>query len=63
MSNNMGGEVKSDLAIARAAALAEITEITGSLDIPDDAIYRFGPHKAKVSLDYIDTLAGRPTAS
>ena len=60
MSNNMGGEVKSDLAIARAATLAEITEITGSLDIPDDAIYRFGPHKAKVSLDYIDTLAGRP---
>ena len=60
MRNNMGGEVRSDLAIARAATLAEITEITGSLDIPDDAIYRFGPHKAKVSLDYIDTLAGRP---
>ncbi len=60
MSNNMGSEVKSDLEIARAASLAEITEITGSLDIPDDAVYRFGPHKAKVSLDYIDTLSDRP---
>ena len=60
MSNNMGSEVKSDLEIARAATLTEISEITGSLDIPDDAIYRFGPHKAKVSLDYIDTLAGKP---
>ena len=60
MSNNMGGEVKSDLEIARAATLTEISDITGSLDIPDDAVYRFGPHKAKVSLDYIDTLAGKP---
>ena len=59
MSNNMGSEVKSDLEIARAATLTEISEITGSLDIPDDAVYRFGPHKAKVSLDYIDTLAGK----
>ena len=38
MSNNMGNEVKSDLEIARAATLAEITDITGSLDIPDDAV-------------------------
>ncbi|MDE0173634.1 MAG: formate--tetrahydrofolate ligase [Defluviicoccus sp.] len=60
MSNNMGSEVKSDLEIARAATLADITDITGSLDIPDETVYRFGPHKAKVSLDYIDTLAGKP---
>ena len=60
MSNNMGSEVKSDLEIARAATLADIADITGSLDIPDDAVYRFGRHKAKVSLDYIDTLAGKP---
>ena len=60
MSNNMGVEVKSDLEIARAATLTEISQITGSLDIPDDAVFRFGPHKAKVSLDYIDTLAGKP---
>ncbi len=54
------GEVKSDLEIARAARLSDITEITGGLGIPDDAVYRYGPHKAKISLDYIDTLAGRP---
>ena len=54
------GEVKSDLEIARAATLSGISEITGSLGIPDDAVYRYGPHKAKISLDYIDTLADKP---
>ena len=54
------GEVKSDLEIARAATLSEISEITRSVGIPDDAVYRYGPHKAKISLAYIDTLAERP---
>ncbi len=54
------GEVKSDLDIARAARLSDIAEIAAALGIPDDAVYRYGPHKAKISLDYIETLAGRP---
>ena len=54
------GAARSDIEIARAARLRDITEISGALGIPEEAVYRFGPHKAKIALDYIDTLAGRP---
>ena len=54
------GGMRSDLEIARAAALRDIAEIAGRVGIPDEAVHRYGRHKAKIALDYVDTLAGRP---
>ena len=54
------GGMRSDLEIARAAALRDIAEIAGRVGIPDEAVHRYGRHKAKIALDYVDTLAKRP---
>ncbi len=37
-----------------------ITEIAARLGIPDDALDAYGRHKAKISLEYIDSLKDRP---
>ena len=50
----------SDIEIAQKAKMKPIGEIAGKLGIPDTAIEPFGRTKAKVSLEYIDTLAGKP---
>lgn len=48
-----------DLAIARAARLRPIHEIAAKLGIPDEAVEPYGRTKAKIGLDYIDTLQSR----
>jgi formate--tetrahydrofolate ligase len=52
--------VSPDIDIARAARLNPIQEIAASLGIPPEAVYRYGPHKAKVSLDFATQAATRP---
>jgi formate--tetrahydrofolate ligase len=52
--------VPSDIDIAQAAKVKPIGEIAKKLGIPDDALSPFGHYKAKVSLDYIDSLKGKP---
>jgi len=52
--------VPSDIDIAQAATIKRIGEIAKKLGIPDDALSPFGHYKAKVSLDYIDSLKGKP---
>ncbi|HRX35970.1 MAG TPA: formate--tetrahydrofolate ligase [Aestuariivirga sp.] len=52
--------VKSDIEIAREAKMKPIMEIGGELGIPDKELIPFGHTKAKVSLDYIDSLASKP---
>ena len=47
---------KSDIEIARDATMAPIEEIGAKLDIPGDALFRFGPYKAKISDDLIRSL-------
>ena len=49
-----------DLEIARAAKLRPILEIAAKLGIPDQAVEPYGHHKAKIGLDFIDSLEGRP---
>ncbi|MBI3514244.1 MAG: formate--tetrahydrofolate ligase [Proteobacteria bacterium] len=51
----------SDIEIARSAKMQPIEQIGAGLDIPADAIYRYGPHKAKLSFDFIRTLDRRPS--
>ncbi|MDX1423702.1 MAG: formate--tetrahydrofolate ligase [Kiloniellales bacterium] len=51
---------KSDIEIARSADMRPIQEIAGKLEIPADAISPYGHYKAKVTLDYLDSLSDRP---
>lgn len=46
----------SDIDIAREATVKPITEIGAKLNIPADALRQYGPDKAKVSFDYIDSI-------
>jgi formate--tetrahydrofolate ligase len=50
----------SDIAIARATALQPIERIAGSLGIPAEAVYRYGPHKAKIALAFAAQTAAKP---
>jgi len=50
----------SDIDIARAATAKPIEEIAEKIDIPATALTRYGNDKAKISLDYIDSLKNRP---
>ena len=51
---------KSDIEIARVANMLPIAEVGAKLGIPGEALIQYGPHKGKVSFDFIDDLAGRP---
>jgi formate--tetrahydrofolate ligase len=44
---------KSDIEIARAARLKPIAEIAASLGIPDEAVFRYGPTKAKLAAGFV----------
>jgi formate--tetrahydrofolate ligase len=50
----------SDIEIARAARLKPIEEVAAKLDIPTDAIYRYGPYKAKLAADFVAAARARP---
>ena len=52
--------VPSDIEIAQKSKMKRIGEIAKTLGIPDEAISPFGHHKAKISLDYINTLKNKP---
>ncbi len=51
---------KSDIEIARESTMKPIHEIGTKVDIPADALLNYGPHKAKVSLEFIRGLEDRP---
>ena len=53
--------MSSDIEIARKAKLKPITEIASKLDIDADAVFAYGPNKAKISLDYINKIKGNKT--
>ncbi len=46
----------SDIDIAQAAVLEPISKIAERLDLPYEAIDPYGHYKAKISLDYLDSL-------
>jgi formate--tetrahydrofolate ligase len=52
---------KSDIEISQAAKMRPIIEVAAEkLDIPPEAVLPYGHYKAKISLDYIASLANRP---
>ncbi len=51
---------KSDIEIAREAKMQPIAEIGAKLNIPQDDLLQYGPDKAKISFDYINSLQDKP---
>ena len=49
----------SDIEIAQKATMQRITPLAQKLGIPEDALEPYGHYKAKVSLQYLDSLATR----
>ncbi len=52
--------MKSDIEIAQAAHPRPIHEIAAKLGIPDHALEPYGRTKAKVSLEFVESLKSRP---
>ena len=52
--------VMSDIEIAREATTEPIADIGAKLGIPGDALLQYGPDKAKISFDYINSLRDKP---
>jgi formate--tetrahydrofolate ligase len=49
----------SDIEIAQAAKMQRITKVAEKLGIPEDQLVPYGHYKAKVSLEYVDSLANK----
>ena len=49
----------SDIEIAQKAKMLRVTKIAEKLGIPEDQLEPYGHYKAKISLDYVDSLAGK----
>src|SRR3954464_7002911 len=47
----------SDIDIAQAATMQRITKVAEKLGIPEEHLVPYGHYKAKVSLEYVDSLA------
>ena len=48
--------MKSDIDIARAAKLDSIIDVAKRIGINQESVFNYGHHKAKISLDFIDSL-------
>ncbi|MEK9677767.1 MAG: formate--tetrahydrofolate ligase [Rhodospirillaceae bacterium] len=53
-------KVGRDLEIARAAKPKPITDIAAKLEIPAKHVFNYGPHKAKINLEYLSKLPEKP---
>ena len=49
----------SDIDIAQKATMKKIQDVAAGLGIPEDALEPYGRYKAKVSLNYVDSLKDR----
>ena len=52
--------MRSDIEIAQSATLKPIAEIAARLGIPVASVENYGHYKAKIALDYIDSLKDKP---
>lgn len=50
----------SDIEIAQAATMQRIVKVAEKLGIPEEQLEPYGHYKAKVSLDYVNSLRDRP---
>ena len=52
--------MKSDIEIARAAKLNSIIDVAKKIGINQESVFNYGHHKAKISLDFIESLKSKP---
>jgi len=52
--------MKPDIEIARSARLLSVNQLAENLGIHSEAVFNYGHHKAKISLDFIKTLEQKP---
>jgi formate--tetrahydrofolate ligase len=52
--------VKSDIEIARAAKLDSIIDVAKRIGINQESVFNYGHHKAKISLEFINSLKSKP---
>ena len=52
--------MKSDIEIARASSMKPIVEIASKIGIPQESVLNYGNYKAKISLDFINSLEQKP---
>ena len=52
--------VRSDIEIARDAKMKPIADVAAKIGIPADQLLSYGPHKAKISFEFIERMQGRP---
>jgi formate--tetrahydrofolate ligase len=50
----------SDIEIAQQAKMKRVVEVAAKLGIPEQHLEPYGHYKAKVSLEYVDSLKGKP---
>ena len=48
----------SDIEIAREAKMKPIVDVAGKVGVPADALLNYGPYKAKLSWDFINSVQG-----
>jgi formate--tetrahydrofolate ligase len=48
--------MKTDIEIAQAAKLEKISTIAKKINIPEDSLEPYGHYKAKISLDFLNSL-------
>ena len=48
--------MKTDIEIAQSAHLEKIADIASKLDIPEESLEPYGHYKAKISLDYLNSI-------
>ncbi|MDX2287687.1 MAG: formate--tetrahydrofolate ligase [Hyphomicrobiaceae bacterium] len=48
--------VKSDIEIARAATMKPVAEVAAKIAVPADALLNYGPYKAKISQEFINSV-------
>jgi formate--tetrahydrofolate ligase len=53
--------MKTDIEIARNAKMLHINEVAKKVGISEESIFNYGPNKAKVSLDFVNSLSSKPT--
>ncbi len=51
--------MQSDIEIAQKATMKKIQEVSAGLGIPEEALEPYGRYKAKVSLNYVDSLKNK----
>ncbi len=56
----MTTKIGSDIEIARAAKMLPIDQVAAKIGIPEKQLFRYGPNKAKLAFEHIDSLAPRP---